>query len=224
MEATRGAPVSESRELSRTSAVGTRRMCCWGGRHWARMGLLEKAPRNGFRGCIHSTGCATPLAVASVRVWPPLGSGSRCQPCNGLSAVPEGSMSISADPRAERLSDAICPGACGLRQGIVLCALSMGLRLSSRLSLRRFGGKTRWHWFAEVSKSAIVSRLRVYRVPTGAKVRLKGARLQVSPGIRKLRYLHACGAPPLSEAERCKQLGPSSTYICSGGALNIHPS
>ena len=55
IEATRGAPVSASRRLSRTSAVGTRRMCCWGGRHWARMGLFEKALRNGFRGCIHST-------------------------------------------------------------------------------------------------------------------------------------------------------------------------
>src|SRR5438105_584862 len=66
MEATRGAPESGSRELSRTSAVGTRRMCCWGGRHWARMGLLEKALRNGFRGCIHSTGSATALGVGFV--------------------------------------------------------------------------------------------------------------------------------------------------------------
>ena len=66
MEATRGAPVSVSRRLSRTSAVGTRRMCCWGGRHWARMGLFEKALRNGFRGCIHSTGFATALSGEDV--------------------------------------------------------------------------------------------------------------------------------------------------------------
>lgn len=87
MEASNGAPVSASRALSRTSAVGTRRMCCCGGRHWARMGLLEKALRNGFRGCIHSTGFATALNMkASLRVWPPLGGFSGTEPCSGLCA------------------------------------------------------------------------------------------------------------------------------------------
>lgn len=42
------------------------------------MGLLERALRNGFRGCIHSTSSATALGVVRVtlamRVRPPLGS------------------------------------------------------------------------------------------------------------------------------------------------------
>lgn len=54
-EAEAGA-ASASREVSRTSVVGTKRTCCWTGVHCDGRGLLKKAARNGFRGCIHSTG------------------------------------------------------------------------------------------------------------------------------------------------------------------------
>lgn len=47
---------SASREESSTSVVGTKRMWCWTGLHCEGKGLLKKAARNGFRGCIHSTG------------------------------------------------------------------------------------------------------------------------------------------------------------------------
>lgn len=47
---------SASREESSTSVVGTRMMWCWTGLHCEGRGLLKKAARNGFRGCIHSTG------------------------------------------------------------------------------------------------------------------------------------------------------------------------
>lgn len=36
--------------------VGTSKMWCWTGLHCEGRGLLKKAARNGFRGCIHSTG------------------------------------------------------------------------------------------------------------------------------------------------------------------------
>lgn len=48
------APASVSRYVRSTSVKGTSRTWWWTGVHWAAMGLLKNAARNGFRGCIHS--------------------------------------------------------------------------------------------------------------------------------------------------------------------------